>query len=104
MSSEEIARLKHKEGNRCSDSVYLTFFNDNDEIPAPRSIDGKCGAVLAAEKVLKKKGINNIEEFEEKFIKELGSIKCIELLSKKTGCNNCVGVAARIVEEIDSNR
>ena len=100
MNKEEIARNNHKDGNRCSDSVYLAFYNDNDKVPDPRSIDGKCGAVLAAEKVLSKKGINKIEEFEDRFKNELGSIKCRELLSKKVGCNNCVGIATRIVDDI----
>lgn len=102
MNKEEIARNNHKKGMKCSEAVYLAFYNDNDEVPAPRSIDGKCGAILAAEKVLNKKGYDSILEFEERFKEELGSIKCVELLSKKTGCNNCVGVAARIVEELDS--
>ena len=100
MNSEEIARNNHKNGKRCSDSVYLAFYNDNDEVPAPRSIDGKCGAVLAAEKVLTKKGYKDIDNFERLFKEELGSVKCMELLSKKVGCNNCVGISARIVDEL----
>ena len=100
MNSEELARNNHKDGKRCSDAVYLAFYSDNDEIPKPRSIDGKCGAVLAAEKVLLKKGYKDIDRFEELFIKELGSVKCMDLLSKKVGCNNCVGIAARLVDNI----
>jgi len=51
----EEAKKLHKDGNRCAASVYKAFEsvnkNSDGQIPLPRSEDGKCGAVIAAEKL-----------------------------------------------------
>ena len=52
---EEIARENHKKGNNCSVSLHNAFLEDcnlSKDFPMPRSIDGKCGALLTAIKIL----------------------------------------------------
>ena len=55
MANHELrARELHKQGNNCSFSLYSAFLEDSKldgEIPLPRSIEGKCGAVISAEKI-----------------------------------------------------
>lgn len=67
--------------------------------PMPRSEGGKCGAVLAGEKVLGQPGMN-VESFDETFISIFGSLKCSELRHTDPLCNDFVGCAARLTEEI----
>ena len=56
MSKHEDNARKYKLlGNNCSNSLYRAFSEDtklDGQIPAPRSIDGKCGALLTALKIL----------------------------------------------------
>ena len=78
MNYEEKARgLFHKDGANCSQAVAGAF---SDKIglsveeamkvtPEPRSIEGKCGAVLASEMILEKLSIDKKDEFEERFKK-----------------------------------
>ena len=67
---------------------------------------GKCGAVLAAEYVLKQvygdDASGKIDEFEEKFIAmDKGSVMCTDLRGKVPGsCRACVTDAAKILEEM----
>jgi len=103
-SHEKRARELKENGNNCSTSLHNAFSEDirlSDEYPAPRSIEGKCGALLTAQKILKEKGHEDkIEEFEKEFIKRFGYSKCKELMSSERRCNDYVGECARIIDEI----
>ena len=100
----ESARKLHENGNSCSVSVYQAFRDVNTagdgQVPAPRSIDGKCGAVLAAEKLIREMKVCDEAEFDDKFSEIFGSLKCGELI-KAHGrrCNEFVGFAADYVDE-----
>ena len=104
MDHENIARSAHKRGTSCAGSVYQAFSDVNKQMtsaPAPRSEGGKCGAVLSAEKVLRETGTGKIDEFEQEFIRQFGSLKCFELLGRRRGaCNDFVGAAAGIAEKL----
>lgn len=101
---EESARLMHKQGNNCSYSLYNTFFSDYNlegEFPKPRSIDGKCGAVLTTEKILKEIGKEEyIEEYEKEFLDKFGYLKCLDLMKNDRRCNDYIGFSANKIEEI----
>lgn len=101
---EEKARKLHKQGNNCSYAVYTSFKEDlklDGNIPAPRSEQGKCGAAIAAEKILRELGKEDIiEEFEEEFIKKFGYITCIELMRTERRCNDYVGMSASFIDKI----
>lgn len=100
MSREDTARNKHKNGNNCAVAVYSTFYDKISGVaPAPRSEGGMCGAVLAAEKVLEQLGLSK-DAFDEKFLEQFGSLKCAELRKGKYPCNDLVGTAAGMVEEM----
>ena len=100
MTREEIARNKHKSGSNCSNAVYSCFSEMvSGTAPAPRSEGGKCGAVLAGEKVLNQLGKDS-ESFDDQFLELFCSLKCVELRKGKYPCNDLVGTAAKIVEEI----
>ncbi len=100
----DSARKLHANGNSCSAAVYQAFRDVNTSgdgnVPAPRSIDGKCGAVLAAEKLIREMELGDEADFDSKFSETYGSLKCAELL-KEHGrrCNEFVGFAADYVEE-----
>ena len=100
----ESARKLHANGNNCAASVYQAFRDVNTtgdgKAPKPRSEGGKCGAVLAAEKVLREMNLCDVSEFDDKFTETYGSLKCGELI-KAHGrrCNEFVGFAADYVEE-----
>ena len=82
-------------GNNCAVSVYSAFSDlISGTASAPRSDGGKCGAFLAGIKVLEEQG-KDIKSFEDEFLKQFGSIKCVELRKGKYPCNDLVGVAAR---------
>ena len=101
---EEQARNLHSKGNNCSISLYGAFLEDtklDGNIPAPRSIAGKCGAVLAAEKILRELGKEkNIEEFEKEFISKFGYLTCIDLMRTERRCNDYVGESANLIDKI----
>ncbi len=111
---ETLARQNHKSGYNCSQSVAAAFseimgISESEaktSAPAPRSNGGKCGALLAAEMVMDRLSINGKDELEKKFAAENGAIECSKLRSpeirKVKNCNDFVGSAARIVEEIMS--
>ncbi|MBR3235764.1 MAG: hypothetical protein IKG11_09130 [Atopobiaceae bacterium] len=102
MDHEKEARAIHRSGYNCSNSVYQAF-SDIDHAggnpPAPRSIAGKCGALITAQKVLRDLGIDREEELEQAFASELGYVLCRDLKRNRVDCNDCVGVAARLVDE-----
>ena len=101
---EEKARQLHRQGNNCSTSVHNAFSEDVElsrDFPAPRSIDGKCGALLTSLKILKEKGYEEKqEEFENWFIQKFGYSKCIELMTHERRCNDYVGESAKKLDEI----
>jgi hypothetical protein len=102
MDHETTARDIHNSGNNCSNSVYRAF-SDIDTAggtpPAPRSIEGKCGALLTAQKVLADLGIDRADELEQAFREHFGYVKCFDLKRNRRSCNDCVGVASRLVDE-----
>ena len=102
---EETARTIHRSGNSCSASVYNAFKDVNTsgdgKVPAPRSEGGKCGAVLAAEKLIREMGAGDPAAFDEAFQTQYGSIKCGELMARNgRQCNEYVGFAAAKVDEM----
>lgn len=101
---EKEARELKQRGNNCSASLYGAFSKDiniGNEYPAPRSIDGKCGALLTALNILEKTGHSDKkEEFEKKFVEKFGYSKCIQLMNYERRCNDYVGEAAKMLDEI----
>ena len=99
MNREQTARKNHNNGYSCASAVYSAF---NDKVsgtaPIPRSEGGKCGAVLAAEKVLRQLGLDDTA-FDQQFVGQFGSLKCGELRRARHACNDLVGAAARLTSE-----
>ena len=92
MNREQTARNNHRSGYNCASSVYASFSDVvSGSAPMPRSEGGKCGAVLAGEKVLGQIGMST-ESFDEKFISIFGSLKCAELRRTDRSCNDFVGL------------
>ncbi|SDA58758.1 Putative redox-active protein (C_GCAxxG_C_C) [Butyrivibrio sp. INlla18] len=65
----------------------------------------KCGAVLAAEEVLKKQAPDKIPELERRFGEKNGSLLCAELKGRTGGpvlqsCPGCIEDASVILEEL----
>ena len=66
---------------------------------------GKCGAVLAAEEVLKVQAPDKLEQLEKLFEEKNGSIMCNELKGRTGGpmlrsCPGCVEDACVILEQL----
>ena len=100
MNREDTARNKHRSGNNCAVAVFSTFYDKISGVaPVPRSEGGKCGALLAGEKVLSQLGYST-SAFDEKFLEQFGSLKCSELRRGKYPCNDLVGAAARMADEM----
>ena len=102
MGHEDQARSIHRSGYNCSQSVDKAFADVNAAAgnpPAPRSIAGKCGALLTAQKVVTDMGVGRAEELERDFQTELGYVLCRDLKRNRVSCNDCVGVAARFADE-----
>lgn len=101
---EERARQLHRMGNNCSTSLHNAFSEDmelSSDFPMPRSINGKCGALLTSLKILKEKGYEDKqEEFENWFMQEFGYSKCKDLMTHERRCNDYVGVSAKMLDEI----
>ena len=101
---EERARALKAQGNNCSVSLHKAFTEDtrlDGDYPEPRSIDGKCGALLTALKILRETGHEDkIEEFEKKFIEKFGYNKCRDLMTHERRCSDYVGECARMLDEI----
>ena len=105
---EEKAREYKQRGANCSTSVYNAFSKDveiGNDFPQPRSIDGKCGALLTALKILDDTGNSDKkEEFEKEFISRFGYSKCVELMTHERRCIDYVGEASSMVDEILNNK
>ena len=103
MDFEQTARNYHRSRMNCAASVYKTFEGVNrahTEPPRPRGEGGKCGAVLAAEKVLREMGDTDPESFDREFLALYGSLYCADLRGRLSGrCNDFVGTAASLVEK-----
>lgn len=108
---EENARAYNKSGHNCAMSVYTAYAEklgiSEDEAkriaPRPRAEGGKCGAYLAGIKVLEKLKPEATEEFDRRFVELYGHTECSKLIMLNglhKNCNNYVGDAARIVEEL----
>ena len=92
---EEVARKVHKAGYNCSYSI---------DYPKPRSIDGKCGALLTCTDILHKLNKDElIPVFEQKFIEEFKYVKCADLIRNGRICNDNIGISARILSELIDN-
>ena len=103
MNREQMARKNHNSGYSCASAVYSVFKDKvNGSAPIPRSEGGKCGAVLAAEKVLKQLGLDS-EAFDQQFVRQFRSLKCDELRRARYSCNDLVGSAARLTEDAIGN-
>ena len=104
MSHESKARELKTQGNNCSTSLHNAFSEDtklSEDFPAPRSIEGKCGALLTALKILKETGhADKIEEFEKEFIKRFGYATCRDLMTHERRCNDYVGESAKMIDAI----
>ena len=100
---ETIARNNHRSGMNCAKAVYGALGTNNPNMtipPRPRDNGGICGAVLAAEQMIREMGGSDedIAEFERRFIEKHKHLKCIELRGFLSGkCNDYVGTAADIV-------
>ena len=101
---EEKARSLHRQGNNCSTSLHKAFEEDmtlSGDYPMPRSIDGKCGALLAAIKILKDTGHEDkVEEFEKQFKNKFEYVTCMELMTHGRKCNDYVGESAKMIDQI----
>ncbi len=103
---ETIARNNHNSGMNCSASVYDALGMNNPHktvAPRPRSEEGKCGAVLAAEQTIREMGgtQEDVAEFEKRFTEKFHHLKCSELRGILRGkCNDYVGVSASIVSQM----
>ena len=118
----EKAVENHKSFYPCSAAVLCAFADDAGlseaeakaaAMPFAGGRMGKCGAVLAAEYVLKKKFPDSADEKAEKFDKEFQemnrSLMCRELKGTLTGqplrsCRGCVTDAAEILERMCSEK
>jgi hypothetical protein len=101
MDHEKQARTIHRSGYNCSNSVDRAFADVDAAAgnpPAPRSVAGKCGALLTAQKVLRDLGIDRESELEQAFQAEFGYVTCRDLKGHRVSCNDCVGVASRLVD------
>ena len=103
-SHEAQAREIKASGKYCSVSVYTTFSKDiklSGEYPEPRSIDGKCGALLTALRILDETGNSDKKEkFEKEFISKFGYSTCIDLMRHERRCNDYVGEVSKMLDEI----
>ena len=104
---EDDARKLKNEGNNCSNSLYNAFSKDtklSGDYPAPRSIEGKCGALLTALRILEETGHSDKkEEFEKEFERRFKYTKCLDLMTYERRCIDYVGEAARMIDEILSD-
>ena len=105
MNHETSARINHRSGYNCAQAVTVSFAPElgltpiagMKAAPKPRSAGGKCGAYLAGLQVLNELKPEATSVFAEKFLTENGSTECKVLRGK---CNDMVGCAARLVEEL----
>ena len=81
--------------------AFKDDYNLSNDYPLPRSIDGKCGALLTCTSILKELHREDlIPVFEQKFIEQFGYLKCGELIRNGRICNDNIGISARILSEL----
>lgn len=101
--AKEARKLKES-GTTCSNSIYNVFKDDlniNSSPPAPRSIEGKCGALLTTEFILKELGKDNyIEEYNKMFLEKFKYNKCFDLMKKERRCCDYVEESAKYICKI----
>lgn len=108
MNHESTARINHRSGYNCAQSVTAAFADElhlspitaSKAAPKPRSAGGKCGAYLAGLALLSELNPEAMGVFRERFEAENGSTECAKLRQAGTPCNDLVGCAARLVEEM----
>ena len=105
MTHETTARINHRSGYNCAQAVTAAFADALGSTPVavlkfapkPRSAGGKCGAYLAGLALLNDLNPEKTGVFAVRFEKENGSTECKVLMGR---CNDMVGCAARLVEEL----
>ena len=106
--------LNGKKKHNCAQAVIAGFkdkFSLEDELVATfaaygggKAPEGCCGALYAAQQILKNESAAEIEKCNAEFIKSAGSSKCKEIRSmKKLSCVGCVETGAEILERIGKN-
>ena len=116
MTHEETARLSHRCGHNCAQSVYSAFADAlgvtpqeaERTAPLPRSEGGKCGAFLAGRALLERLKPSAVPEFEAAFEQSYGAMSCRALVAShrrlRKSCNDFVGETARLVERLISEK
>ncbi len=105
---EPDARANHRSGYNCAQSVTAAFAEElgvsrdsaASSAPRPRSEGGKCGAYLAGCQLLSRLKPDAVEAFKARFLEENGAVDCVRLRLAGKPCNDLVGCAARLVEEL----
>ena len=108
MTHETTARMNHRSSYNCSEAVTAAFASDlhlspiiaSKAAPKHRSAGGKCGAFLAGLQVLNELKPEAMGVFRERFEAENGSTDCSKLRNAGIPCNDLVGSAARLIEEL----
>jgi hypothetical protein len=112
--SELYLGLNGNRRHNCAQAVIAGFkeeFSLSNDLVAKfaahgggKAPEGYCGALYAAQYILKNKNPSEIEKSGDVFIKAAGSTKCKEIRSmKKLSCLSCVEMAAEIIENIGDN-
>ena len=97
MIYEQTARNNHKNGMNCAMAVYTALGGEKSNAPKPRAEGGKCGAVLAAEQIIRERDLGDPAKFDNEFLAMFGSLRCADLRGIMRGrCNDHVGTAAMI--------
>ena len=108
MTHETNARISHRSGYNCAQAVMVAYASELDLspiaamklAPAPRSAGGKCGAYLAGLALLNELKPEAMREYEQAFLRENGSTECKRLRISGIPCNDLVGCAARLLEDL----
>ncbi len=108
MDHEQTARGNHRSGYNCAQSVTTAFARDLNlsavqamqAAPRPRSEGGMCGAYLAGRALLEQLKPEAAQAFERRFLTENGALECGRLRRLGKPCNDLVGSAARLAEEL----
>lgn len=108
MTHETNARISHRSGYNCAQAVMVAYASElglspiaaMKLAPVPRSAGGKCGAYLAGLALLNELKPEAMGKYEQVFLQENGSTECKSLKKAGIPCNDLVGCAARLVEEL----
>lgn len=111
----KATEAKNKFGKMLCAAAVLTTYADEAGITEEEALKmgppmsggrmGKCGAILAAEEVLKKQAPDKIPELERIFEEKNGSLMCAELKGRTGGpvlrsCPGCIEDASAILESL----